>query len=214
MNKKVFITGGTGYIGKELIRSLLKNGIEVTALTRNISVSKIQSGCNVIYGNALDGNSYSGSIAPCETFIHLIGTHHPGPGKKEEFKKIDLVSIEEAVKAAVEAGVKHFVYLSVAHPAPVMKDFIEVRIKGEKLLMESGMNVSIIRPWYVLGPGHYWPCFILPLYKIFEINPFTRDSALRLGLVKLYQIIDCITFAVKNPPEGINIFNVQDIKKY
>ncbi|HMS66372.1 MAG TPA: NAD(P)H-binding protein [Ignavibacteria bacterium] len=214
MNNKIFITGGTGYIGNRLIPELIKNNFEVIALVRKGSESKLPEGCNVVFGNALDNSTYENYVSGCDTFIHLIGVAHPGPGKKQQFNSIDLVSIQQAVPAANNAGIKHFIYLSVAHPAPVMKEFIEMRIKGEELIRESGMNASFIRPWYVLGPGHYWPYLLIPFYKLFEFIPAAKTTALRLGLVKIDQIINCITYAVQNPPEGIYIYDVEKIKSF
>lgn len=213
-DNKIFITGGSGYIGSRLIPELLKNGFEISALARKSSGNKIPSGCNVISGDALISSSYENEIRPCETFIHLVGVPHPGPGKKEQFVSIDLVSVQQAVSAALKSGVKHFIYLSVAHPAPVMKDFIEVRMKGEELIRQSGMNATFIRPWYVLGPGHYWPYVFIPFYKLLEIIPSTRGSALRLGLVKLDQLINCIVYVVKDHQAGVKIFDVKDIKNF
>ncbi len=113
----------------------------------------------------------------------------------------------------MNAGVKHFIYLSVAHPSPVMKEYVEIRMKGEELIKQSGMNASFIRPWYVLGPGHYWPYLALPFYKLFETLPVTRDTVYRLGLVKLKQVINCIAAAVKNIPDGVRIYDVKDIRE-
>ena len=76
------------------------------------------------------------------------------------------------------------------------------------------MNASFIRPWYVIGPGHYWPYPFIPFYKLFEIIPKTKEAALRLGLVKIGQMINCITFVVKNPTEKIKIYDVKDIKRF
>ena len=211
MNSKIFITGGTGYLGSGLIPELLKKGYQVFALVRKGSESKLPAGCISISGNALDRSTYENKISDCDTFIHLIGVHHPGPGKKEEFNRIDLVSIEQAVTAAVNAGVKHFIYLSVAHPAPVMKDFIKVRMKGEQLLNQSGLKVSLIRPWYVLGPGHYWPYILLPVYRLFELFPFSQQTALRLHPVKLYQLINCMIYAVQNAPESVAVYERKEI---
>lgn len=214
INNKVFITGGSGYIGSRLIPELIKNGFEIFALARNGSEKKLPSGCNVILGDALNSSSYESTIPPSETFIHLIGVAHPGPGKKEQFKSIDLASIQQAVPSALKAGVKHFIYLSVAHPAPVMKDFIEVRMKGEELIRQSGLNATFIRPWYVLGPGHYWPYVFVPFYKLFEMIHSTRESTKRLGLVKLDQMVNCVSYSVKNPANGIKIYNVNDILNF
>jgi uncharacterized protein YbjT (DUF2867 family) len=59
-----------------------------------------------------------------------------------------------SVSAASKAGIQHFIYVSVAHPAPVMKAYIAARSEAESLLKQSGLNSTILRPWYVLGPGH------------------------------------------------------------
>lgn len=214
MNNKIFITGGTGYIGSRLISELLRRNFEITALVRKGSESKLPDGCKIIFGDALDRSTYEKYISGCDTFIHLTGVSHPGPGKKEQFKSIDLVSIEQAVKAASEFDIKHFIYLSIAHPAPVMKEYIKVRRQGEKLLVKSKISSTFIRPWYVLGPGHYWPYIILPFYKIAELIPMTKEAAIRLGLVKINHIINCLVYSVINPAADIRIFDVKDIKKF
>jgi uncharacterized protein YbjT (DUF2867 family) len=75
---------------------------------------------------------------------------------------VDLVSVQEAVRAAVKSRVSHFVYVSVAHPATVMKDCIAVRSEGEDFIRDAGLNATTQRPWYVLGPGHRWPVILIP----------------------------------------------------
>ncbi len=214
MNRNIFITGGTGYIGSALIPELIRNKFNVTALARKGSEKNLQAECRFVQGNALDRTTYKDKISDCDTFIHLIGVHHPGPGKKDEFRKIDLVSIEQAVPAALNAGVKHFIYLSVAHPAPfnIMKEFIDVRIQGEQILSEqSAMKATFIRPWYVLGPGHYWPYVLLPFYKLAGLFSFSKDTALRLYPVKIDQLVSSIIYGVQNPPESISVFETNDI---
>jgi len=84
LNNKVFITGGTGYIGSRLIPELIKNNFEVTSLVREGSESKLPKGCKIVFGNALNKTTYENQIAPCEIFIHLIGVAHPGPGRKDQ----------------------------------------------------------------------------------------------------------------------------------
>jgi uncharacterized protein YbjT (DUF2867 family) len=110
------------------------------------------------------------------------------------------------------AGVSHFVYVSVAHSAPMMKAYIDVRSQCEDALAESGLNCTILRPWYVLGPGHSWPYLLIPFYKIAEVWPSTRASARRLGLVTLPQMVNALAQSVDSPPTGIRILEVPEIK--
>jgi uncharacterized protein YbjT (DUF2867 family) len=209
----VFITGGTGYIGRPLIQLLLDDGHRVRGLVRPGSEGKLQVGCEPILGNALDAVSYQGQVAPCDTFIHLVGVAHPGPGKAQQFRDIDLKGIEAAVTAARFAGIRHFVYVSVAHPAPLMQPYIDVRTRGETLIREAGFNATIVRPWYVLGPGHWWPYALLPMYWLMEAVPATRDSARRLGLVTHRQMVGTLHNAVSNPATGVEIKGVEEIRR-
>ena len=211
--RKVFITGGTGYLGRSLISRLLERGHEVRALVREGSESKLPEGCVAVLGDPLDGASFAGRVAPSDTFVQLVGVPRPSPAKARQFREIDLVSIRASAAAAADAGIKHFVYVSVAQPAPIMKAYQEVRAEGERLIHENGLSATIIRPWYVLGPGHRWPYLLLPAYWIMQLLPSTRESAERLGLVTLEQMVNALVNAVESPSDGISIVNVPQIRQ-
>ena len=172
------------------------------ALARGGSEGKLPNGIEAVLGDALDAMSFRDRIAPADTFIHLVGTPHPAPWKGRQFREVDLVSIRAAVDAAVHAGVNHFVYLSVAHPAPIMRDYIAVRAEGEALVRASGMKATIVRPWYVLGPGHYWPFALAPVYGVLERLKPTRAMATRLGLVTLDEMVRTLVHAVEASAGG------------
>ena len=116
----VFITGGTGYIGRRLIPLLLSRGHQVRALVRKGSQHKLPAGCTAVEGNALDAASFQNQISTATTFIQLVGVPHPSPSKADQFRAIDLVSVRASVAAALAIGIPHFIYLSVAHPAPIL----------------------------------------------------------------------------------------------
>lgn len=208
----VFIAGGTGYIGVPLIRDLVKRKYEVRALVRQGSEHKLPSGCRPITGNALDSSSYSGHISPAKTFVQMVGVAHPSPAKAAEFQSVDRVAALGAIQAAADAGIEHFIYLSVAQPAPMMKSYIAVRAECEAALQATGMNVTIVRPWYVLGPNHRWPYVLLPMYWICERIPSTRDGAKRLGLVTLDQMVRTLVSAIENPSIGARFVEVPQIR--
>ena len=213
MRRNIFITGGTGYVGRHLIPRLLDKGHTVRALVREGSQGKLPEGCTALLGNPLDRGSFAHLVAPSDTFVQLVGVPRPSPSKAREFREIDLESVRASVPAAVEAGIEHFVYVSVAQPAPIMRAYIEVRAEGERLIRESGMTATILRPWYVLGPGHRWPYLLVPIYWLMERLPSTRESAKRLGLVTIAQMIDALVTAVEAPPaEGVKTVGVQEIK--
>jgi uncharacterized protein YbjT (DUF2867 family) len=145
--------------------------------------------------------------------VHLVGVAHPSPAKAAQFRSVDLAGARVAVAVAKAAGVGHFVYVSVAHPAPMMHAYIAARSEAEEAILASGMNATILRPWYVLGPGRWWPLLLLPGYWIMEAIPSTRAGARRLGLVRWRQMIAAMAEAVDRPPRGVQVLEVPDIRR-
>jgi uncharacterized protein YbjT (DUF2867 family) len=213
--RDVFITGGTGYVGGRLIPSLLARGHRVRALTRPQSADRVTPGAVPIVGNALDVGSFVSAVQPGDTFVHLVGTPRPSPAKAQEFLKVDLPSVHAAIAAARHARVAHFVYVSVAQPAPVMKAYIEVRAEGERTIREAGLTATVLRPWYVLGPGHRWPVLFLPAYALAKLVPSWRESSERLGLVTLPQMVGALVRAVETPPPAatLRVLEVPEIRR-
>jgi uncharacterized protein YbjT (DUF2867 family) len=212
LSQRVFVTGGTGYIGSRLIPILAQRGHEVVALVRPGSQRKLPAVCRPVLGDALEGNSYLQHLRSGDTFIQLVGVAHPSPAKAKEFVAIDQRSGMEAILAAKRAGVGHFIYVSVAHPAPAMHAYVAARSACEAELRASGLNATILRPWYVLGPGHRWPYALIPFYWLAERLPSTREGARRLGLVTLEQMLKALAGAVNRPPVGIEVMDVSAIR--
>lgn len=210
---EVFLTGATGYMGTALAQELLRRGHGVRALVRPGSESKAPAGCELVHGDALRAESYAAQVAPADTFVHLVGVAHPNPKKAAEFRSIDLKSCQEAVAAAKQARVRHFIYLSVARPAPIMQEYQAVRAEGERLIREKGLPATFVRPWYVLGKGHRWPVALIPLYALARLYPPTREGANRLALVTLEQMTRTLTWAVENPTAEVQILEPPHIKR-
>jgi uncharacterized protein YbjT (DUF2867 family) len=210
----VFVTGGTGYIGRPLIAALCGRAYRVHALVRRESQSRLPAGAIPVIGNALDADTFSSAIPRGATIVHLVGTPHPNPSKGAEFEAVDLSSIRATTAAAVRAGARHLVYLSVAHPAPIMRAYIAVRVQGEELAESTGIPTTILRPWYVLGPGHWWPYALLPMYAVLRMVPATRGTAERLGLLTLREMVAALVHVVGHPPlSGVRILEVPDIRR-
>jgi len=196
----VLVTGGTGYIGLRLVDALSRRGHRVRVLARRDSLQRVPSGADAIEGNALDTESIAAALRPADTLVHLVGTPHPNPSKAAEFERVDLLSIRAAAAAARERDVAHLVYVSVAQPAPAMRAYVAARAAGEAAIRDAGLAATLVRPWYVLGPGHWWPILLLPGYLLLEQIPSTRETAKRLGLVTLRQMVNALLAAVESPP--------------
>ena len=212
------MTGGTGYIGRRVIPVLAERGHRVRALVRASSAARLPGGCTAIVGDALAADTFQEHIVGCDTLLQLVGTPHPSPSKAAEFERVDLASVRASVTAAsATPSLSHFVYVSVAPSASVMRAYVDVRMRGEDLVREwrqrvPGGAVTFLRPWYVLGPGHRWPYALVPLYWIMERIPSTRTRARELGLVTIDQMVAAIAASIESPGSGERVVSVPEIR--
>jgi len=210
--RSLFVTGATGYLGRSLSTLALARGHRVRAFVRPGSENRTAPGAEVIVGDPFSVDALAPALSAHDTLVPLIGTPRPSPRKAQQFLDVDLASIRAAAEAASRAGVAHIVYVSVAHPAPVMHAYIDARTQGEALVRATGIPATILRPWYILGPGHWWPYALLPFYWIYEQIPSKRDAALRLGLVTRRQMLAALIDAIEVGPGPLRVMDVPAIR--
>jgi uncharacterized protein YbjT (DUF2867 family) len=208
----IAITGASGYLGRSLSAALIERGHSVRALVRRGSAARVATGVEAIELDVFDANQLAAALRAGDTLVHLIGTPNPNPRKAVEFERVDLASARIAAVASARACVTHFVYVSVAQPAPVMHAYVEARRAAEAAIVGAGLTATFVRPWYVLGPGHRWPYLLLPFYALASLLPATRTQARRLGLVTLAQMTRALVAAVERPPTSTRIVQVPEIR--
>ena len=223
--RKIFIAGGTGYIGAPLIDALVARGHEVRALVREATLARaakqLPPACELAPGDALDAGTFSARVSGCDTFVQMVGVPHPSPRKAGEFRNIDLCAAVAGLDAACSQRVAHFVYLSVTqfagHRAPAMHAYVasrataEARISAE--VARGKLAASFLRPWYVLGPGHRWPLLLKPLYALASRVPALRANAQAMGLVTREDMIAALVFAIENPPAVAQVAGLYSVPR-
>ena len=85
MPRHVFVTGGTGYIGRALLDALLTRGHTVRALVGPASAPMLPAGVGPVFGDALDAESYADEVPPADTLVQLVGAPRPARGKVSDY---------------------------------------------------------------------------------------------------------------------------------
>lgn len=211
--RQVVVIGSTGYLGSRLIPKLIERGHTVTAIVRSGSRTRELTGCRIVQADPLDAASLMPHVHAGDTVVQLVGVPKPAPWKGPQFRAVDLVAGRASIDAAQVVRVDHFVYVSVARPAPIMKDYLAVRRECEERLEAAGLRATILRPWYILGPGHWWPLALQPVYRLMERFPATCGAAVRLGLVTLHEMLTALVWSIEHPPISRRVIEVPEIRR-
>ena len=150
----ILVTGGTGFVGRVLIRHLNEAGREVRVLVRPSPRSpNLPRGIPIetTVTSVMDSRGLRAAMVGVDTIYHLIGAERLGAAAN--LLESDIQGTQAVVEAAVDAGVKRFFYLSHlgadrASAYPVMK----TKAIAEEFVRRSGMTYTIFRTALVYGP--------------------------------------------------------------
>jgi 2-alkyl-3-oxoalkanoate reductase len=170
---KVLVTGGTGFTGKALVRRLLDEGHQVTALDykEGLKTEELRKwGAEVIIGSVTDKNLVDRSMEGVEVVHHLAAAFRELNVPDSYYQEVNVGGTLNALEAASRHKVKKFIYCStcgvhgnIDHPpggeeAPIQPaDYYQVtKYEAEPLVnkfYKKGMKTVILRPAAIYGPG-------------------------------------------------------------
>jgi dihydroflavonol-4-reductase len=175
---KVFVTGGTGFIGGEVVRQLRARGDEVVCLVRTPEKGKAVAdlGCRLVSGDLGDATALREGMEGCDAVIHAAAMYEVGiPAKQHpQMWEANVAGTERTMEAALEAKVSRIVYVSTVgafgnthkevvdesyeHPGKEFTSYYEqTKLEAHKvvkrMIAEQDLPAIIVQPGGVYGPG-------------------------------------------------------------
>jgi nucleoside-diphosphate-sugar epimerase len=176
---KVFLTGGTGFIGGHVARRLRERGDEVRALVRNPEKARAlaELGCELVSGDLGDQAAIRAGLEGSDAAIHGAAVYEVGIPKREHepMYEANVLGTERVLRAALEAKTPKVVYISTIaaygntngqvvdesyeHPGTNYTSYYE-QTKHEahraaRRLIEEGLPLVIVQPGGVYGPDDH-----------------------------------------------------------
>ena len=153
MPGRVFVTGGSGFVGSAVIDALLERGYAVNALFNRRPVAR-SGDVRSIKGNLFDQPALDEGLRGCEAVIHLVGIIMEIPSKGLTFQRIHFEGAASIIDAVRRAGVRRFVHMSALGVRPdAVSDYHKTKFRAEQYLRQSGLDWTILRPSLIHGPG-------------------------------------------------------------
>jgi NADH dehydrogenase len=141
----ILVTGGTGTLGRELVRRLVETGERVRVMTRDRARARVlPSAVDIVEGDLGDDASVTAAMRGCEA---VISAAHGfvGPGKPTP-ERVDQEGNRRLIRAAVEAKAGRFVLVSVVGAGPDNPmSLSRAKFAAERELRESGLSFTIVR---------------------------------------------------------------------
>lgn len=156
--KKVLVIGASGFVGRRVAQALLAEGIGVRCLSRD--PAKIEDlaalGCETVQGDVSDAASVEQALSSVEAVYIAIHTLSPQSGRaaKQRFMAVELQGLRNIVAGCQAQGASRLIYvtsLGIAANSP--SEWLRERWRGEEFLLESGLDVTVIRPGMIVGAG-------------------------------------------------------------
>ncbi len=174
----IIILGGTGFIGRHICEKLIRAGHRVTVPTRKLEHArelKMLPGLQPIVCNVHDAAQLAKAVAGHDVLINLVAILH---GSEAEFNKVHVVLPQSIVAACKAGGLQRVVQLSslgAALDAP--SHYLRSKGRGEQVFLESGCDVSILRPSVVFGAGDKLLNVFAQLQQSFPFVPLAGSQA-------------------------------------
>jgi NADH dehydrogenase len=155
MPETLFITGSSGFIGKQLVSRLLATGLwQIRVLIRRPTERGDNLPSGQVVGDLCDVEAYTSSLKGVDTVVHLAAI--TGKATIREYEQTNFEGTKILLQACKAAGVKRFLYVSTiatTYPDQRYYPYAQSKARAEVLVRESGIPYTIIRPTVVIGSG-------------------------------------------------------------
>ena len=156
--KKILVIGASGFVGRHVAQALLADGYEVRCLARN--PARVQdlaaAGCEVVQGDISDLASMESALESVEAAYISIHTLSPQQATTagQDFMEVERNGLQNIVTACRTHGVRRLIYVTFLGTAPESPSaWVRGRWQAEQFLLNSGLDVTVLRPGQIVGVG-------------------------------------------------------------
>jgi NADH dehydrogenase len=196
----VLVTGGTGFVGREMARQLRVTGHRIHLLARHPQSRATrevasQYGAKVHPGNVLDADSLKKACAGMDAVIHLVGII--SETGDQSFENVHVRGTQNMVFAAQDANVGRFIHMSALGTRPDARSrYHQSKWAAEERVRRSARGWTLFRPSIIYGPGDGFVSLFAKTIRVSPVIPVPGDGKTRFQPVAVKSVASAFVRAL------------------
>jgi NADH dehydrogenase len=200
--QRVFMTGGTGFVGKAVIRALLAQGFLVRCLVRPGSEHDLKGFESIdrVPGDVLQPDGLAASVEGCSALVHLVGIIREQRGRGVTFDRLHTQATRNMLALARAAGIKRFAQMSALGARPGARSrYHQTKWEAEEAVRASDLQWTIFRPSIIFGRGDAFMSILGRAVKRLPVMPVLGDGRYRLQPIPVEHVAEGFGRALRTP---------------
>jgi NADH dehydrogenase len=200
---KVFVTGATGFVGREILRQLRQAGHSMRILARHRHSPQVREAISrwaaeVHPGNVLEPATLEGALGGMDAVVHLVGII--AEVGRNTFERIHADGTRNLIAAAQQAGVRRFIHMSALGTRPnAASRYHRSKWAAEELVGRSGLEFTIFRPSLIYGPGDQFINLFAKIARWSPVVPLLGSPRARFQPVSVETVAAAFVRSLREP---------------
>jgi uncharacterized protein YbjT (DUF2867 family) len=196
---KIFISGGTGFVGGHVCRALRERGHEVRLLVHSRRGTR-EGGVEYIEGDVARLESFAVEVSGCDAVINLVGIIREFPSRGITFERLHVQATANMLEAARRAGVGRFLQMSALGARPsAVSAYHQTKWRAEEAVRGSGVQWTIFRPSLIFGPHDAFINMLAAQLRLAPVMPVIGSGSYRLQPIHADDVARCFALALEMP---------------
>jgi len=195
---KIFVAGGTGFVGEHLIKELQSSGHSVRTLVH--SRSRPGGEVEQVAGDITRPETFEQGLSGCDAVINLVGIIREFPARGITFERLHVRATANLLAAAAGNGIRRYLQMSAlgARPAAVSA-YHQTKWRAEELVRGSGLEWTIFRPSLIFGPHDAFINMLAAQLRLAPVMPVIGSGSYRLQPIHADDVARCFALALEMP---------------
>jgi len=156
-NRPVLVMGGTGFLGRRLVATLLAEGYRVRCLVRDPARAQDLAGehVEIVKGDMLDPAAVASAVASARAVYFCVHSlSKQANDSTGDFMDVEQTGLRNVIDAAHRHGVRRVLYVTaIGTESDAVGSWARGRSRTEKMLFDSGLDATVLRPGLIVGHG-------------------------------------------------------------